>query len=57
MTQDDDSLFDFMQNDEQREISVYDASKINNVKVDKLPKDSQDILCKIKPGFETSNPR
>lgn len=57
MTQDDDSLFDFMQNDEQREISVYDASKINNVKVDKLPKDSQDIVCKVKPGFETSNPR
>jgi hypothetical protein len=52
--QDDDSLMDF--GDENREINVFDHRHQNTVKVERLPKTSEQIDCAVKPGYQTSNP-
>ena len=39
----DDSIFDFNEDQEVREISIFDPIKINGVKVDKLPKHKEYI--------------
>lgn len=52
---DDDSIFDFNEDTEPRQINIFDPYKVHGVKVEKLPQHKESIKAHVTPGYQTVN--